>query len=199
MGGKAQTAHGNSPPSLVEVLRRDSTLVLDIRYATPNNFTGRKLYPEARCLLRPGSAERLTRVQRRLRPHGLGLKLFDCYRPLAIQRELWALVPDERYVARPEKGSRHNRASAVDVTLVDEQGRELPMPSEYDEFTPRAHRDYHGASPERTANRERLAQAMMAEGFLPLPTEWWHFDAPDWKEHAVLDVPLSLAAPDTRP
>jgi D-alanyl-D-alanine dipeptidase len=179
---------------LVDVLGLDSTLILDIRYATPRNFTGRTLYPVARCLLRPDTAERLVRVHERLKKEGLRLRLFDCYRPLSIQKELWALVPDERYVADPAKGSRHNRAAAVDLTLADSSGAELPMPSEYDEFTERAHRDYAGGTPEQLANRARLEEAMSAEGFEGLATEWWHFDAPGWERYPVLDVPLAEAA-----
>lgn len=179
---------------LVDVLSLDPSFVLDVRYATPHNFTGRTLYPVARCLLHPDVAARLLRVHERLKRQGLGLKLFDCYRPLSIQKELWAIVPDERYVADPAKGSRHNRASAVDVTLVDRDGTELAMPTEYDDFTPRAHRDDQSGSPQARANRRTLEEAMTREGFLPLPTEWWHFDAPDWKEHAILDVPLTSAA-----
>lgn len=184
---------------LVDVLELDPTFVLDVRYATPRNFTGRILYPVARCLLRRPVAERLVRVHARLKEAGLRLRLFDCYRPLSIQRELWARVPDERYVADPAKGSRHNRAAAVDLTLADSSGAELPMPTEYDDFTPLAHRDYRGGEPGRLANRDRLERAMAREGFLPLPTEWWHFDAPDWKEHAILDAPLSLAKPKSDP
>jgi D-alanyl-D-alanine dipeptidase len=196
-GGRDQrpTTQIHSPPDLVDVLKLDPTFVLDVRYATPNNFTRRTLYPVARCLLHAAVAERLVRVHERLRSGGLRLKLFDCYRPLSIQRELWALVPDERYVADPAKGSRHNRAAAVDLTLADSTGAELPMPTEYDDFTPRAHRDYASASHEQTANRERLEEAMQAEGFIGLPTEWWHFDSPDWKEYAILDVPLSEGEP----
>ncbi|MFN2433680.1 MAG: M15 family metallopeptidase [Gemmatimonadota bacterium] len=190
---RERTANTSPPAGLVDALAVDSTLVLDVRYATPDNFTGTTLYPVARCLLRAPIAERLARVHARLRSEGLRLKLFDCYRPLSIQRKLWALVPDERYVANPEKGSRHNRGAAVDLTLVDDSGAELPMPTEYDDFTPRAHRDYGGGTADQNANRQRLEDAMTAEGFEPLPTEWWHFDAPDWKEHAILDVPLSCA------
>ena len=98
---------------------------LDIRYATVNNFTQRKLYPIARCYLRKRVAERLAEVQQELQAQGLGLKAFDCYRPLSIQKQLWALLPDERYVIDPRKGSRHNRGAAVDVTLVDVKGNEL--------------------------------------------------------------------------
>ena len=183
-------AANDTSDQLVDVLALDSTFVLDVRYATPRNFTGRTLYPVGRCLLRADAAARLVRVNARLERDGLRLRLFDCYRPLSIQRALWALVPDERYVANPAKGSRHNRAAAVDLTLADASGSALPMPSEYDEFTPRAHRDYEGGSADERANRARLERAMGEEGFVGLPTEWWHFDAPGWEAYPVLDVPL---------
>jgi D-alanyl-D-alanine dipeptidase len=166
---------------------------LDIRYATENNFTRVKVYGEARCLLRPEAANRLAEVQRDLARSGLGLKVYDCYRPLSVQKKFWALVPDERYVADPAKGSRHNRGMAVDLTLVDRQGKELPMPTGYDDFTPRAHRDSTDAPREALRNREVLERAMARRGFAPLPTEWWHFDAPGWERHPVLDIPLDAS------
>ena len=110
---------------LVDVLSLDSTIVLDIRYATDNNFTHRKLYPIARCLLRKEAAESLVAIHHELRSHGFGLKVYDGYRPLSIQKKLWEVVPDERYVANPAKGSRHNRGAAVDLTIVDSLGSEI--------------------------------------------------------------------------
>ncbi|MGZ3442427.1 MAG: M15 family metallopeptidase, partial [Polyangia bacterium] len=103
---------------------------------------------------------------------------------------MWRLVPDERYVSDPAKGSRHNRGAAVDVTLADERGRPLPMPSAYDEFTERAHRDYAGGSDGERANRALLDEVMTRHGFVGLPTEWWHFDAADWQSYPILDEPL---------
>lgn len=184
------------PVELVDVAALDPTIRLDLRYAGTDNFTGVALYPAARCLLRRDAAERLARVQRRLRADGLGLLLWDCYRPLSVQERFWALVPDERYVARPERrggrpvaGSKHNRGAAVDVTLVDAAGRPLAMPTGFDDFSARAHRGAP-APPAARANAARLEAAMVAEGFEPFPTEWWHFDAPGWQGHALLDTPL---------
>lgn len=179
-----------APAPLVDTAAAVPGLRLDLRYATANNFTGRALYPVARCLLRPAVAAQLARAQRAAARQGLGLKVFDCYRPLAIQRQLWALVPDERYVANPAKGSRHNRGAAVDLTLVDATGTELPMPTGFDDFSPRAHRDYTDLPPDAIANRARLEHLMTAAGFTGLPTEWWHFDADGWERYEVLDVPL---------
>jgi D-alanyl-D-alanine dipeptidase len=170
-----------------------STLIpdapIEIWYATDQNFTGRAVYPpHAELYLVRGAAERLKKVQKRLKRQHLGLKLFDGYRPLAIQKKFWELVPDPRYVADPKVGSKHNRGAAIDLTLVDQLGRELPMPSAFDEFTERAHRDFTNCPAEERRNRQILEEAMVAEGFLPFPTEWWHFDDPDWASYPILDL-----------
>ena len=182
---------------LVDVGALDPTLILDLRYASTDNFTGVTLYSAARCLLRAAIAERLRAVQRRLRARGLGLKLWDCYRPFSVQHALWKLVPDTRYVARPVErdgvpvyGSRHNRGAAVDLTLVDRAGRELPMPSAYDDFSERAHRTCGQCTAEQRTNKNLLEDAMLAEGFVPLKTEWWHFDGPNWGRFPLADQPI---------
>lgn len=177
-------------PGLVDISRLDPTIQLDIRYATSNNFTGRVVYPAPRCLLREDVAERLLRVHQKLKESGYGLKIYDGYRPLAVQKKFWSIMPVEDYVADPFKGSRHNRGAAVDVGLVDSEGNEVPMPSKYDDFTEKAHRDYTGATEEELANRALLEEAMQSEGFLPFPSEWWHFDAPGWDNYPVSDQPL---------
>lgn len=175
---------------LVDVGALRSGIVLDIRYATKDNVFGEAVYPSGRCLLVKPAAERLVRVHKGLAARGLGLKVWDCYRPLAVQKRLWELKPDPRFVAPPERGSRHNRGAAVDVTLVDAQGRELEMPSRYDDFGPSAHRGWKGAPKPAALNRRRLEEAMALGGFLPLAEEWWHFDDPDWERFPLLDIPL---------
>lgn len=175
----------------VDITTLDNSFILDIRYATDKNFTGKVVYPVARCLLRDDTAKRLVNVQRALREKGLRLVIFDCYRPLSVQKKFWEIMPDERYVADPQKGSRHNRGAAVDVTLADEKAKYLEMPSEYDDFSEKAHRDYMGASAEAIKNRRVLEDAMKVEGFEGLPTEWWHFDAPNWQSYQISDFPLS--------
>ncbi|MBW4696675.1 MAG: M15 family metallopeptidase [Aphanocapsa lilacina HA4352-LM1] len=163
----------------------------DMRYATVDNFLKKAVYPEARCLLRPAVAERLARVQNRLAGEGFGLKVWDCYRPLAVQKQMWMLVPDERYVANPAKGSRHNRGAAVDLTLVDSRGKEQEMPTAFDDFSAKAGRDAQAQwSVTARRNYAVLHKAMMAEGFVPLPSEWWHYDAPGWERYPVVDFPL---------
>ena len=175
---------------LVELKTLSPKIPLDIRYATANNFTGRAVYDEARCFLQWPAAEALLKVQGELRRQGLSLKIYDCYRPLSVQKKFWALVPDERYVADPAKGSRHNRGMAVDLTEVDGSGRELRMPSPYDDFTERAHRDFMNLPAESIRNRERLEKVMVKYGFEPFPTEWWHFDFRGWEAYPVMDVPF---------
>jgi len=189
---------GRDDSPLVDVATLDDSIVIDIRYATPHNFTGVVLYPVGRCLLRRAVAERLVRVQQDLRRQGLRVKVWDCYRPFSVQKEFWSLQPDERYVAKPVSkdgkpiaGSKHNRGAAVDLTLIGANGTELDMPSRYDDFSERAHRDYRASSPQARRNMETLERAMVAEGFEPLPTEWWHFDGPGWQEFEILDVPLA--------
>lgn len=184
-------AHAAGPEGLIDI-SRSPEIQLDMRYATPDNFLRRAVYPRPVCLLRPAVAERLVRVQRRVEAQGFGLRLWDCYRPLSVQKQMWAIVHDERYVADPAKGSRHNRGAAVDLTLIDAQGVALEMPTGFDDFSARAGRDAEaGWSEAARRNYMVLDRAMRSEGFLPLPSEWWHYDAVGWEVYPVLDVPLA--------
>ncbi len=178
-------------PRLINVKKLAPGIVVDIRYATTDNFAHQKLYPVGDvCLLCEPAAERLARVQRNLEKQGLGLKVWDCYRPISVQKKLWDIVPDDRYVANPKTGSRHNRGASVDLTLVDKNGDELEMPTVFDEFSEKAHRNFMDLPAAALKNRALLQSAMEAEGFLPLPTEWWHFDSPEWSQYALRDEPL---------
>ena len=172
---------------------RDPDLFLDIRYAAADNFLGRAVYDAPRCLLVPDAAERLEDAERALRAEGYGLVVWDCYRPRSVQYEMWEILPDPDYVADPARGSRHNRGAAVDVGLRSLDGRPVPLPTAHDDFTPRAHRDATDLPADAIATRERLARAMVAAGWIPLPTEWWHFDAPDWERYPLRDDPLGSA------
>jgi len=185
-----QARAGEAGADFVDITRLDPSIRLDIRYATDNNFTGKAVYPCARCLLRKDVAEKLVRVNQALRERGFGLKVFDCYRPLAVQKKFWEIMPDERYVANPAKGSRHNRGSAVDLTLTDLEGRDRTMPSGYDDFSERAHRNYPNTPEEQRRNSLILEEAMKKEGFIPYPTEWWHFDDAGWERFPYADRPL---------
>ncbi len=177
---------------LVDIQDINPAIALDIRYATANNFLKVKLYSVPRCLLRTSVAQKLSQVQEQLQPMGLGLKVFDCYRPLSVTRKMWEALPDPRYVANPERGSRHNRGAAVDLTLIDALGTELEMPTQFDDFTDRAARDYEGTdvSDKARENSQLLETLMTQQGFIPLITEWWHFDAEGWQEYPLLDISL---------
>jgi zinc D-Ala-D-Ala dipeptidase len=176
---------------LVDIRGVNPKIALDMRYATTNNFLKRKVYAQARCLLRASAADRLSKVQNDLAKQGLGLKLYDCYRPLSVQKQMWKIKPDSRFVANPDRGSRHNRGSAVDLTLIQlKTQKELPMPSGFDEFTERAYLDYPGGSAESRRNREILQQVMKKQGFLSIDSEWWHFDDPNWQQYRLMDTPL---------
>ncbi|HET6408213.1 MAG TPA: M15 family metallopeptidase [Chthoniobacteraceae bacterium] len=177
---------------LVDLRKAEAGLKFDVRYASAANFTHERLYPTPDVYLRKDAAAALLRVQRDLRKDGLGLKIFDGYRPYHVQQKMWDLVRDERYVSNPAKtAGRHTRGTAIDVTLVDRSGRELPMPTAYDDFTERAHREAAGIPDAARANSKRLESAMARHGFQPYPFEWWHFDFTGWEQHPPLDVPFA--------
>jgi D-alanyl-D-alanine dipeptidase len=181
-------------PVLVDAAIVVPDAVLDLRYATAHNFLGRAVYPAgARCLLQAPVAERLARAAARLRAQGLRLRLWDCYRPVAVQKEMWKLVPVPGYVADPAKGSNHNRGAAVDLGLASAEGGGVPLPTDFDTFSPAAHANASGLPEAARRNRDRLRAAMEAEGFRVNSMEWWHFDAPEARGAPVLDVPLSAA------
>ncbi len=174
---------------LVDIQSINPSIKLDIRYATTNNFTKQKVYRSAKCYLRRQVAEALSRVQCELEEQGLGLKVWDGYRPLQAQWVLWEIVPDPRYVSDPRKGGRHTRGTAVDVTIVRiSDGKEVAMPTGFDDFTEKAWRSYNNLSEEVKKNRQLLQTVMTKPGFVGLETEWWHFDWHDWKNFDVLDI-----------
>ncbi|HLP28168.1 MAG TPA: D-alanyl-D-alanine dipeptidase [Candidatus Didemnitutus sp.] len=162
-------------------------LLTDVRYATKDNFTGRVLYTTDTLYARHVVAESLALAQGYARERGLQLKVYDAYRPLSIQRLMWSIVPDERYVADPAKGSRHNRGCALDLTLCDSTGKELEMGTGYDEFTERAAATYMDLPETVLANRQLLQKIMSDAGFDVLPSEWWHFDLRGWERFAILN------------
>jgi zinc D-Ala-D-Ala dipeptidase len=178
-------------PELVELVRLDPTIKLDIRYATANNFLGTPVYTQARAFLQRPAAEALAKATQALRSKGYGLVVFDGYRPWYVTKIFWDATPDNLkiFVAEPRKGSNHNRGCAVDVSLYDlKTGAEVTMPSGYDEMTPRAYPDYAGGTPEERALRDLLREAMEKQGFQVNPTEWWHFDYQDSKQYPILNL-----------
>lgn len=176
---------------LVDVSRLVPGIVLDVRYATANNFMHQVLYPVARVFLRAPAARALAEVERELAASGLGLKVFDGYRPYRITERMWEPIRNPDFVADPARGSRHNRGAAVDLTLIDlRSGAELPMPTPYDDFTVRARQDFADLSAEVLANRATLREVMVRHGFQPLSSEWWHFDFHDYERFDLTDLDL---------
>jgi D-alanyl-D-alanine dipeptidase len=182
------------PPELVELVKLDPTIRLDIRYATKNNFLGKAVYKQRRAFLQRPAAEALVRVNQALRKQGFGLVVFDGYRPWSVTKVFWDATPVDKkiFVADPSKGSRHNRGGAVDLSLFDlTTGELVKMPGEYDEMTERSHINYECATPEAKRFRELLRSSMVAEGFAVFEPEWWHYDYKDWKEYPILNVSFS--------
>lgn len=178
--------HFGRQTELVRVGEVDPRIVVDLRYARAENFTGRILYRSAEAWLRPRTALKLRQAQDLLAARRYSLVVLDAYRPPSAQAAMWATLADERYVAPPSRGSRHTRGASVDVTLRDADGVELDMPSLHDEFTEKAHRDYPGSTSLERENCRCLTEAMTASGFLTLRTEWWHFDDADWRDLPLL-------------
>jgi D-alanyl-D-alanine dipeptidase len=172
-------------------------ILLDIRYATDNNFTKRKVYTSAHAFLRKPAAEALALVQQDLAGQGLVLKVFDAYRPYAATLVFWDLIKDTLYVASPRQGSRHNRGCAVDVTLVDlKTGMEVEMPTAFDEFSINASAAYPDVTEKAKANRAVLINAMQNRGFRVIDSEWWHFDYEGWSRFDLMDISFEeLLAP----
>jgi zinc D-Ala-D-Ala dipeptidase len=182
-------------PDLVEIVKIVPGVRLDVRYATSNNFTGRPVYSQARAFLQRPAAEALARVSASLRAKGYGLLVFDGYRPWSVTRHFWEITPKDKrekgFVANPAKGSKHNRGAAVDLSMYDlATGKEVVMPSTYDEFSDRADPDYAGGTAEERARRDLLRAEMEKEGFSVDPGEWWHFNFNGWEQYPILDVPF---------
>lgn len=162
----------------IELISLNPAIVLDLRYATTNNFVNEQLYDCGRCFLRHESAMQLAEAQKILSEKGYGLKLFDCYRPLPVQQRLWDKFRNPNYVTPPEKGSMHNRGLAVDLTIIDSTGRELDMGTTFDFFGKEAHHTFSDLPDDVLENRRLLKNTMEAVGFRSIRTEWWHYSYP---------------------
>lgn len=179
------------PPPLEEVVGKIPDAVVDLRYATADNFMKKQVYPkEARCLLVAEALEKLTAAAKALRAKGFRLKLWDCYRPHSVQYELWKVVSTPGLVADPKKGSQHNRGAAVDLTVVTLEGKEVEMPTGYDDFSKASRHAYQGGTEQSRKNRALLAEAMEAAGFKRNPMEWWHWELPDAVKFPLRDEPF---------
>jgi D-alanyl-D-alanine dipeptidase len=188
---------GKREAHLIELITLDPTIKLDIRYATENNFVGKKVYAEARAFLQKPAAKGVAKVHKKLKKMGLGLVIFDGYRPWSITKLFWEVTPEDKriFVADPAKGSKHNRGCAIDLSIYNlKTGELVEMPSGYDEFSERASPDFAGGTPEQRANRDLLRKLMEGEGFIVNANEWWHFDYKDWEKYAIYDISFTDAA-----
>lgn len=190
-----QLIRKDSNQRLVDVTAYIPGILTDVRYATTNNFTKKQLYNYPAVYLRLPAAKALKAVQASLSQMGLGLKIFDGYRPYQVTEKMWETVQDDRYAADPKKGSGHNRGVAVDLTIIVlKTGLALDMPTDFDDFTAKAHFSYLPADSNMLANRTLLRSMMEQHGFRALETEWWHYYLPDYKAYPLIDIPFELLA-----
>jgi D-alanyl-D-alanine dipeptidase len=177
---------------LVEIKQYIPDIILDIRYATSNNFAHHQMYRQARAFARLPVVLALKQVEAGLKIKGLGLKIFDAYRPYAITEKFYEVAPDTNFVADPRKGSKHNRGCAIDLTVIDLMtGKELEMGTGFDSFSKQAAAMYPGLTKLQADNRAILRNAMEARGFRVIKTEWWHFDFNGWAQYPLLDIPFT--------
>jgi len=179
----------DKPGDLIVVADVIPDAVIDLKYATTDNFAGEALYPSGVCKLRRAVVTRLAKAAKLLRAQDRRLLIWDCYRPRSVQQILWDRATDRRYVANPKNGSRHNRGAAVDLALVDKDGAAVTLPTKFDEFSKAAHRD-RALVGDKGIEAKRLEAAMKKAGFVGIPLEWWHFDAPDSAKYPLSDEPL---------
>ena len=179
--------------TLLEIVKEIPSIKLDIKYATKDNFTGFSVYNQARAFARKPVVEALQKIQKELNPQGLGLKIFDAYRPYAVTVKFWNITPLDKkdYVANPEKGSRHNRGCAIDLTIINmKTGEELQMPTPFDSFFKEAAADYDDIPLKAKKNRDFLIAIMQRNGFNVIKNEWWHFDFKGWENYPLMDIPF---------
>lgn len=187
----AQQASADSNQKMVELRSLIPGLTYELRYASPHNFMKRLMYPAGtkKTYLRLPAARALQKVEEELNEQGLGLKIFDAYRPYSVTVKFWELVGDERYVANPSKGSGHNRGIAVDLTIIDlALGVELNMGTDFDNFTDTAHQDFKDLPENVLKHRNILRSVMEKNGFKIYPEEWWHYFLPGGDIYDVLDI-----------
>jgi D-alanyl-D-alanine dipeptidase len=179
----------NPKKELVDLEQYIPGIVLDIRYATTNNFTGEKIYNLAKAYARKPVADAVKRAQAELQKQGLGIKIFDAYRPYKATVKFYEVYKDTTYVASPYRGSRHNRGCAIDMTIINlKTGEELKMPTGYDSFQKEAWPKTPIKDPEARKNRALIIQVMEKQGFKVNSSEWWHFDFIGWRNYEVLDI-----------
>ncbi len=189
-----KTVKEDSNKTMISLKSYIPSLVIELRYATLNNFMHRRMYPAKTndTYLRLPAVKALLKVQQELNTKGYGLKIFDAYRPYSVTQKFWELVQDERYVADPKKGSGHNRGIAVDLTIIDVKTKnELDMGTSFDNFANSAHHDFISLSKQILANRQLLKETMAKYGFKLFETEWWHYSWPDPEKFEVLNLDIA--------
>jgi len=179
----------NPKMEMLDMKKAIPDLVLDIRYATANNFTGKIIYEAPKAFARKAVVAALRKVQDSLASYHYGLKIYDAYRPYAASLKFYEVYPDTNFVANPRYGSRHNRGCAIDLSLVVlKSGKDLPMPTAYDDFTEKANPTYAALPADVLANRKLLFGIMSHFGFTHFATEWWHFDYSGWENYKLMDL-----------
>ncbi len=180
--------------ALVDLRRFIPGICLDLRYATDSNFTTQKIYPATTtAYMRRKAVSCLLNVQKELKTMGMGLKIFDAYRPYSATELIWQLVKDERYAANPAKGSNHNRGIAVDLTIIDlKTMKELDMGTGFDNFSDTAHHNFKSLPGTVIKNRQLLRNIMEKNGFIAMETEWWHYALPNPKKYDLLDISFAV-------
>ena len=179
---------------MVELKQLVSNIKYDLAYARKSNFTKHRLYPKKlkSTYLRKEPALALSKIAVELAEKGLGIVVWDAYRPYAVTERFWKLIHDERYVANPIKGSGHNKGIAIDLTLYElSSGRLIDMPTGFDDFSETAHHGYQQISEIELKNRELLKDVMEKNGFIKFETEWWHYSWPSPSKYDVLNIPFS--------
>lgn len=184
-----ETIRSNPDNRLVDLIKACHGIQLDIKYAGEDNFLKESIYTSAVAYARLPVAKDLSIIQAELEKQGLGLKIFDAYRPYAVTLQFYERIKDSTFVASPYTGSRHNRGCAVDLTLVDlKTGKELNMPTKFDDFSPKASPAYSALPAEAKNNRDLLISIMEKHGFKVYPSEWWHFDHKGWQSFELMDI-----------
>lgn len=189
--GYRQKVVENAENELVEIIKAIPSIKLDIKYATKDNLVHQRVYKQARAFARKPVVDALQKIQAELNTQGLGIKVFDGYRPYAVTCLFYAAIRDTTFVAAPWHGSRHNRGCAIDLTLINlKTGKDLPMPSGYDETTERSFHDYAGGTAEERKNRAILREVMTKHGFAIYKYEWWHYDFIGFERFDITDIPF---------
>lgn len=174
---KQSAKHPSIEDKFVNIKTLSPEILLDMKYATADNFLGQVVYDCEECYLRKATAQALVAAQKDFVARGYSLKLFDCYRPLSVQKKMWKILPGTHYVANPAKGSKHNRGAAVDLTLVEiATGKEVDMGTPFDTFSPKAHHSYTDLPKEVLVHRQLLKEVLGKHNFKPIFSEWWHYE-----------------------